>query len=75
VLQYSPAVSRRELAAAAEGQRILGVGASRWAQLQRGDPNFPEPLDELTVGKIWDAQELRDYARTRNRSPGRPRKA
>jgi hypothetical protein len=52
------------LAAAAEGQTILGVSHARYTQLAR-TPGFPAPVARLTCGKIWDADELAAYAKTR----------
>jgi hypothetical protein len=53
-----------KLAAAAEGQRILRVSSARWYQLA-ADPSFPKPIDTLSCGKIWLADDLLDYAAAR----------
>jgi predicted DNA-binding transcriptional regulator AlpA len=66
-----------ELAAAREGQAILGVSAARWYQLVK-EPGFPKPHQELSVGKIWNADDLRAYRQKRaerasSRTPPAPR--
>lgn len=53
-----------KLAAAAEGQAILGVSAARWHQMTH-EPGFPTPIDVLAVGAIYDADELEELARER----------
>jgi hypothetical protein len=56
------------VAAAAEGQTILGVSHARFTQLAR-TPGFPAPIAHLTCGKIWDADALAAYAKTRKQGP------
>ena len=52
----------------AEAAAWLGVSRQRVLQLAAQD-GFPRPLAILTMGKVWRAQDLREWARTR----GRPR--
>ncbi|MEU7935098.1 hypothetical protein AB0B80_26620 [Micromonospora echinofusca] len=42
----------------------LGVSRQRAAILV-DRPDFPAPIDTLTVGRIWDAAEVRAYAQRR----------
>ncbi|WP_434741765.1 hypothetical protein [Micromonospora sp. SH-82] len=44
----------------------LGVSRQRAAILVER-PDFPAPIDTLTVGRIWDIAEVRTYAERRNR--------
>lgn len=55
------------LAAAQEGQAILGVSAARWHQLTQ-EPGFPEPVARLAVGAIYDADALEMLAVARRAS-------
>ncbi|GHJ10910.1 hypothetical protein TPA0907_52770 [Micromonospora humidisoli] len=48
----------------------LGVSRQRAAILV-DRPDFPAPIDTLTVGRIWDAVEVRAYAaKRRERNEG-----
>jgi hypothetical protein len=53
-----------KLAAAAEGQAILGVSPARWYQLVH-EEGFPAPVDVLSCGAIYDAADLEALARKR----------
>ncbi|MCZ7421650.1 MULTISPECIES: hypothetical protein [unclassified Micromonospora] len=44
----------------------LGVSRQRAAILV-DRPDFPAPIDTLTVGRIWDATDVRAYAEQRGR--------
>jgi hypothetical protein len=52
--------------ALAEVAAYLGVSRQRAAILV-DRPDFPAPIDTLTVGRIWDAADVRAYAERRNR--------
>ncbi|SCL14116.1 hypothetical protein GA0074694_0625 [Micromonospora inyonensis] len=52
--------------ALAEVAAHLGVSRQRAAILV-DRPDFPAPIDTLSVGRIWDAAEVRAYAARRNR--------
>ncbi|QGN46651.1 DNA-binding protein [Micromonospora sp. WMMC415] len=52
--------------ALAEVADFLGVSRQRAAILV-DRPDFPAPIDTLTVGRIWDAAEVRAYAERRGR--------
>ncbi|TDC31378.1 DNA-binding protein [Micromonospora sp. KC213] len=56
--------------ALSEVAEYLGVSRQRAAILV-DRPDFPAPIDTLTVGRIWDAAEVREYAsRRRERNGG-----
>ncbi|WP_442934899.1 hypothetical protein [Micromonospora sp. CPCC 205558] len=56
--------------ALAEVADYLGVSRQRAAILV-DRPDFPAPMETLTVGRIWDAVEVREYAaRRRERNEG-----
>jgi predicted DNA-binding transcriptional regulator AlpA len=50
--------------ALAEVAEYLGVSRQRAAVLV-DRPDFPAPLDTLTVGRIWSADDVRAYAAKR----------
>lgn len=50
-----------ELVGPAELLHVLGVGRTRLAQLT-ARPDFPAPLAELTMGKVWDLEQVRTWA-------------
>lgn len=54
-----------------EAATCLGVSTQHLWNIRHGDPAFPQPLATLRCGPIWDADEIEDYAATRNRKPGR----
>lgn len=51
-----------KLMAAAEIGRLLGVGRTRVKVLARR-ADFPAPLDDLDVGRIWLAEDVEAWAR------------
>lgn len=48
-----------------EVAEFLGVSKQRAAILV-DRPDFPAPIDVLSVGRIWSAEDVRAYARRRN---------
>lgn len=52
----------------------LKTSKQRIVQL-RLTPNFPEPLICLHCGPIWEAADIKRFASTWERKPGRPRKS
>jgi prophage regulatory protein len=59
-------VAREELVGPAELLELLGVGRTRLVQLtQRSD--FPEPVAELVMGKIWELSSVRAWAEQHGR--------
>jgi len=53
-----------EVVAAAEIADYLGVSRQRVARLTRR-PDFPKPIAHLSVGRIWRASDIRDWAARR----------
>lgn len=51
--------------ALAEVAEFLGVSKQRAAILV-DRPDFPDPIDTLTVGRIWSAEDVRGYVRRRH---------
>jgi hypothetical protein len=72
--ELMPAGARADLSGTKEAGAILGVTAPRVKELSQ-QPAFPVPLAVLASGPVWDSGELRQYAETRSRRGGRPRKA
>lgn len=50
-----------ELVGPAELTQALGVSRTRANQLFVAD-GFPKPIAELVMGKIWDLEEIRQWA-------------
>lgn len=59
-----------ELVAAAEIADMLGLSRQRISQLA-ASPGFPKPWTELRMGKIWLADDIRDWASRRKSAPTR----
>lgn len=55
-----------ELVGPAELTQMLGVGRTRFAQLI-ARPDFPVPMAELVMGKIWDLADVRVWAEKNGR--------
>lgn len=55
------------LAAQAEVTQMLGLSRKRVSQLTNSD-GFPEPLDTLTVGRIWSYEDVKDWAKRTGRT-------
>ncbi len=53
-----------EVWALAEVVDYLGLSKARIVQLAN-QPDFPQPITVLTVGRIWNADDIREYARKR----------
>lgn len=62
-----------QLMGVGEAVACLGVTWQRLHVLRR-QPDFPQPVAVLACGTIWLAEDIKRYAATRNRTPGRPRK-
>jgi hypothetical protein len=50
------------LCGSAELQLMLGVSRQRITQLTAG-PGFPEPVAELRMGKVWDLEDVKAWAK------------
>jgi predicted DNA-binding transcriptional regulator AlpA len=55
-----------EVMAAAEIANYLGVTRQRVAVLVDRD-DFPEPIAQLSVGRIWRASDVREWAARRSK--------
>lgn len=51
-----------ELVGAAEIAELLGVTRQRVNQIVAEDPTFPEPVAELTAGRIWHRSDVVAWA-------------
>lgn len=51
--------------AAAEIAQRLGVGSSHVHTIIRNADDFPEPIDELRVGKIYSAEDVEAWIAAR----------
>ncbi len=54
-------MTRRRLLGRGELRKLFGVSATRTIQIA-DRPDFPEPLDELSVGKIWAYDDVLAWA-------------
>ena len=61
-------MTRHRLVGRGELRKLLGLSATRTIQLA-DRPDFPEPLDELSVGKIWDFNEVITWMHANGRTP------
>lgn len=61
-----------KLAGVAEIAALAGVSRQRADQLTK-HPQFPRPVAELAMGKVWREADVQTFLDT-PRPPGRPRK-
>ena len=54
-------MTRHRLLGRGELRKLFGVSHTRTIQIA-DRPDFPEPLDELSVGKIWAYDDVLDWA-------------
>jgi hypothetical protein len=54
---------------------ILDVSKQRVHELAAGHAEFPEPVYELSTGRLWLRAAIEAFAQRWERKPGRPRKA
>ena len=54
-------MTQRRLVGRGELRRLFGVSATRTVQIAER-PDFPPPLDELSVGKIWALEDVMEWA-------------
>jgi prophage regulatory protein len=55
-----------EVVAIAEMAQLLGVGANRAWQLTK-QPDFPRPIAELSVGRIWRTTDIQRWCENHGR--------
>ena len=64
-----------ELASIVEVAEMLGVSRQRVHQLLRAYDDFPIPVAELAVGRIWRRADVQNWVSTHPRPTGRPKSA
>jgi prophage regulatory protein len=57
----------RKLVGTGELLHMLGVSRTRVAFLVK-QPDFPEPYDELIMGKVWRLEDVQAWAEQRRRT-------
>lgn len=62
-----PMSPTRKLAGRAELRKLLGVSATRTVQITE-QPDFPAPLDSLTMGLVWAMGDVTAWAETKGRT-------
>lgn len=60
-----------DLVAIPEIAEMLGVSRQRASRIIHTHPDFPQPEAELSIGRVWVRSAVEDWARGRDRSPGR----
>jgi plasmid maintenance system antidote protein VapI len=55
----------------AEIAELLGVTRQRVNQLMHEREDFPAPLAELAIGRVWQRKDIESWAKTLPRRPGR----
>lgn len=56
-----------------EAAARLGVSRQRLTRIIADYPDFPAPVAELSVGRIWASEDVDRWAAVNPRRPGRPR--
>jgi hypothetical protein len=64
---------RMEPVGVAEAAKLLELSKSQTWRVSRSHDLFPEPVAYLVTGPVWDAHEVREFAKI-PRPVGRPRK-
>lgn len=57
-----------DLVGTAEIAEMIGVSRQRVHQLTREDPDFPEPVAEISAGTIWLRADIEAWARSSGRA-------
>jgi len=73
VFRYRDAMSL-ELVSIPEIAKMLGVSRQRVHQLIQQYDDFPKPVAELAIGRVWDHATVANWNDTHPRPTGRPRK-
>jgi predicted DNA-binding transcriptional regulator AlpA len=55
-----------------EAAARLGVSKQRLTQLMASYTDFPKPVAELSVGRIWSTEDIDSWNASNPRRPGRP---
>lgn len=61
-----------ELVAIPEIAGMLGVTRQRASKIIQTYEDFPEPVADLSIGRVWLRAVVEEWARTHPRRPGRP---
>lgn len=64
LLDWSRPRRRAELWGPGEIQKRYRIGRSTFAGW-RSNPTFPEPVAELSIGPVWEARQVREWAKSR----------
>jgi predicted DNA-binding transcriptional regulator AlpA len=64
-----------ELVSVPEVAEMLGVSRQRVHQIVRAYEDFPAPVAELALGRIWNREAVADWMSSQPRSTGRPRRS
>jgi hypothetical protein len=62
------------LMGATEVADYLHVSRQRVLELRQKHADFPQPLEQLKAGPVWDKAEIEQFLENWDRTPGRPRK-
>lgn len=62
------------LMGATEVAEFLGVSRQRVLELRRDHAEFPQPLEQLRSGPVWDKSDIESFLAGWDRTPGRPRR-
>ena len=54
---------------------MLGVSRQRVNQLMHTYADFPEPMAELAMGRLWHRADIENWVRSHPRPTGRPKSA
>lgn len=52
---------QKKLCGLGEVAKLLGVSDTRVGQFSRDDPSFPEEIDSLSCGRVWDYSDIERY--------------
>lgn len=57
-----------EVLGVTEVAALLGISRQRVDQLSRSDPDFPEPLETLGRGRVWERRAVAKWAKATGRT-------
>ena len=60
-----------ELMAIPEIARLLGVSRQRASKIIQTYGDFPDPVADLSIGRVWRRHDVERWERTHPRRPGR----
>ena len=62
------------LMGATEVAEFLKVSRQRVLELRKDHAEFPQPIEQLRSGPVWDKSDIESFLASWDRTPGRPRK-